>query len=166
MASISPRKAKKFFKAKIKFTLGPMELNDMLRRNADICVIDMRTPKDYANGHIRRAVNLPKKDWKSCSGLCKDKVNIIYCYSEACKIAAAAASDFSAKGYRVVELQGGFEAWRFYDLPVERSPRFYPLPDQARVRTHLEYRLLKLNRRKKHIGERLVKMFSGHNLWL
>ena len=119
MTRVSPRKARRFFKAKRIFTMGPVQLASLIRRHDDINIIDMRTYHDYAVGHVLGARNLPRERWHTYAGLSKDKVNIIYCYSEACRMAADGASDFAAHGYPVIELEGGFESWLFYNLPVD-----------------------------------------------
>ncbi len=120
---VSPRKAKKFFRAKREFTIGPVELNHMIRRHEDINIVDMRTSGDYADAHIPGATNLPRSKWSTCAHLERKKLNIVYCYSEVCRMAAVAESDFAAHGYPIVQLDGGFEAWQFYGLPTESLRR-------------------------------------------
>jgi rhodanese-related sulfurtransferase len=51
--------------------------------------------------------------------LSKDKLNILYCYSEVCHLAAKAATKFAQAGYPVMEMDGGWEAWKEHDLPIE-----------------------------------------------
>ncbi|MCK4960550.1 MAG: rhodanese-like domain-containing protein [Planctomycetes bacterium] len=120
---VSPRKAKKFFRAKREFTIGPVELNCMIRRREDINIVDMRTSGDYAAAHIPGATNLPRSKWPTCAHLERKKLNVVYCYSEVCRMAAVAESDFAAHGYPIVQLDGGFEAWQFYGLPIESLRR-------------------------------------------
>lgn len=115
----NPKKAKEFFDAKMEFTIGPIELNDMLKHQENINIIDVRKLEDYVKGCIPGAINLPKDMWGYPVGLSKDKVNIVYCYSHVCHLAAAAARDFAEHGYPVMELEGGFEEWQRYGLPVE-----------------------------------------------
>jgi len=119
MIAASPRKAAKFFSAKMNFTTGPVELKNMIERGEDISIVDVRAPEDYATGHIPGAVNCPKGKWDTFAGLARDKVNIIYCYSEACHLAASAAMRFAEHGYPVMELEGGFETWKQNQFPVE-----------------------------------------------
>jgi rhodanese-related sulfurtransferase len=133
MFVVNPRKAKKYFKTRKEYVIGPEELNFMIRRKANINIIDMRTRVDYINGHVPGAINLPRDMWDSCLGLSKNILNIVYCYSVACRMAAP-----------IVELEGGLEAWAFYCLPVEKSARYYPLPTKVRSDNfHLEQRKLK-----------------------
>jgi len=113
-----PAKAQEYFAAKMAFTTGPVELNRALNTN-DVAIIDVRAEEDYAKGHIPGAVNLPKTKWSTLAGLHKDKTNVLYCYSQVCHLAAAAALEFAGKGFPVMELEGGFDEWREHDLAIE-----------------------------------------------
>lgn len=119
MTLVNSKKAEKFFKSKLEFTTGPVELDSMMKSGENINMIDVRLPVDYAIGHIPGAMNLPKENWDTFKGLSIDKINIIYCYSEACHLAAAGAREFAAHGYSVMELEGGFEGWKKNNLPVK-----------------------------------------------
>ena len=119
MVIASPQKAKQFFEAKMNFTTGPAELNQMIKDNEDINIIDVRAAEDFAQGHIPGAINLPKERWSTPAGLSSDKTNIVYCYSEVCHLAAAAAKAFAEQGFPVMELEGGFEEWNGYNMPVQ-----------------------------------------------
>jgi rhodanese-related sulfurtransferase len=116
-----PVKAREYFEDKITFTTGPVELDRMLKAHEDISVIDVRAEEDYSKGHVPGAINLPKERWDTLEGLSKDKVNILYCYSMVCHLAATAACEFAAKGFPVMELEGGFDEWREYGLEIETS---------------------------------------------
>ena len=121
---VSPRKAKKYFSAKMNFTTGPVELDEMIKKQENIIIIDVRKPEDYKRGHIPGAINKYRAEDESYTGLSKKRNNIIYCYSEQCHLAAAAAKEFADKGYPAIELEGGFEAWKEHNLPIEESPSF------------------------------------------
>ena len=115
-----PQKAKEYFEAKISFTTGPVELERMMKQGENINIVDVRAAEDYAEGHIPGAVNLPKDKWHSLDGLRKDKTNVLYCYSQVCHLAATAAVEFASKGYPVMELEGGFRAWKEHDMEIEK----------------------------------------------
>lgn len=104
-------KAREFFAARLAFTTGPVEVKGMLDRNEAVTVIDVRRPDDYAAGHLPGAINLPQGKWHTANGLKKDNVNILYCYSQTCHLAAAAALELATQGYRVMEMEGGYAAW-------------------------------------------------------
>ncbi len=119
MTLVSPRKAHKYFKAKMEFTTGPVELDRMIKEHENVNIIDVRSPDDYSLEHIPGAINLPKGRWSSCSGLSREAVNVVYCYSEDCHLAATAAMEFTDQGFSVIELEGGFEGWKDHNLPIE-----------------------------------------------
>lgn len=114
-----PAKAKAYFEAKMAFTTGPIELERAIRAG-EVNVVDVRAAEDYAEGHIPGAVSLPKERWQTLEGLRKDKTNVLYCYSQVCHLAAAAAVVFSGKDYPVMEMEGGFKAWKDYELDIEK----------------------------------------------
>ncbi len=113
-------RAKAYFQDKMAFTTGPVELERMMK-SGDINVVDVREADDYAKGHIPGAVNLPHEKWDTLEGLKKDKINVLYCYSQVCHLAATAALEFLDKGYSVMELDGGFPAWKDMDFEVEKE---------------------------------------------
>ena len=114
-----PAKAKEFFEAKMAFTTGPVEL-ERLMKNKEVNIVDVRAAEDYAQGHIPGAVNLPKDQWSSLKGLRKDKMNVLYCYSQVCHLAATAAVEFAGKGYPIMELDGGWRWWKDDGFDVEK----------------------------------------------
>ena len=117
-----PAKASEYFRAKVEFTTGPVELSHMLeQRNRNINIVDVRASDDYAKGHIPGAISLPSDKWMTFQGLQKDKLNILYCYTQQCHLAATAAAEFAAHGYPVMEMEGGFEAWNAHELPVDNA---------------------------------------------
>jgi len=116
-----PAKARQYFADKMAFTTGPVELARNLKEGADLAVIDVRAESDFAAGHIPGAVNLPKERWQTLEGLRKDALNVLYCYSHVCHLAATAAVEFASKGYSVMEMDGGFRAWKDNELDVEKA---------------------------------------------
>ncbi len=113
-----PAQARQYFADKLAFTTGPVELARNLNRS-DITVIDVREAEDYRKGHVPGAINLPHDKWNSLDGLRKDTLNILYCYTQQCHLAATAAVEFAEKGFSVMEMDGGFEAWKENELEVE-----------------------------------------------
>ena len=85
-----------------------------------VVVLDVRTPDEYAGGHLRGAVNA---DWYAPDFLMKVEAAwpkevplAVYCRSG--KRSAAAASALAKAGYTVCNLQGGYLAWMEAGKPV------------------------------------------------
>lgn len=117
-AQPNPARAHDYFAAKMEFTTGPVELERELK-GGDVVVVDVRAAEDYAKGHVPGAISLPEDRWERPEGLDRSRVNVLYCYSQVCHLAARAAVELSAQGYPVRELEGGFEGWKQNKLPVE-----------------------------------------------
>lgn len=77
-------------------------------------VIDVRTPEEFAEGHIDGAQNIDfqAKDFlEQFSRIDKDRPVYIYCRSG--KRSAKAAEQLSELGFpNIIDLQGGFLAWK------------------------------------------------------
>jgi len=116
---LDPAKAREYFAAKMQFTTGPIELDRLIGQKAHVNVVDVRAAEDYAKGHVPGAINLPKDKWSTYEGLSRDKANVLYCYSQTCHLAAQGALTFAEKGYPVMEMEGGFNAWKAADLKIE-----------------------------------------------
>lgn len=113
-------KAQQYFAAKVAFTLGPVELHSLAEKGS-VNIMDVRAKDDYDKEHVPGAKNLTKDKWDTFEGLDRDKTNIIYCYSQTCHLAANAAVKFASYGFPVMELEGGFEAWKKHNFETEHG---------------------------------------------
>lgn len=123
----SPTAAKRYFEDKLAFTTGPVELERWIKTGEDnLVIVDVRAAEDFAKGHIPGAINLPKDKWDRPDGLAKDKTNVIYCYTQQCHLAPNACVQFASRDYPVMELEGGFAAWKEcqFDIEEESAPRY------------------------------------------
>ena len=117
-----PASARAYFESRLAFTTGPVELDRWIKAGEDnLVVVDVRAAEDFAKGHIPGAINIPKDKWARPQGLAKDKTNVVYCYTQQCHLAATACVQFAAGGYPVMELEGGFEAWKEHELDIEEE---------------------------------------------
>jgi len=118
-----PVRAKAYFEDKLAFTTGPVELEGWIKTHEDnLVVVDVREREDYAKGHIPGSINLPHESWEGLRGLARNKTNVVYCYSQQCHLAAKACAYFAGKGFQVMEMEGGFTAWKQMELDVETEP--------------------------------------------
>lgn len=114
--------ANRFFRDRTQFTTGVHELEVMINGKTDkktYQVVDVRYPADFKKGRVPGAINLPKGKWSDPKGLDKDATLYLYCYTPTCHLAAEAAVELTAQGYRVVEVEGGWERWEFSGFAVE-----------------------------------------------
>lgn len=88
--------------------------------NADVQLVDVRTPAEFAQGHIADALLI---DFKAADfdALCAEKLDkarpvAIYCRSG--KRSAAAAQRLVAAGFEVYNLQGGILEWTGCGKPL------------------------------------------------
>jgi len=116
-----PERARQYFADKMAFTTGPVEVSNNIKQGTEMVVVDVRQAEDYRKGHVPGAINLPQEKWSTYQGLRKELLNVLYCYSQQCHLAAAAALEFAGKGFPVMEMEGGFEAWQEHDLEVEKG---------------------------------------------
>lgn len=83
-------------------------------------LLDVRTPEEYASGHIEGATLLDFNNQeifsKGIADLNKDKTYYIYCHSG--NRSHRAAGMMKENGLKVIELQGGIVAWAMYGMPV------------------------------------------------
>ena len=105
------QKAECFFTAIMAYTLGPVELKEMLEENHAV-VLDVRDKNDYQEGHIPSAISIPRAELdERLDELSKDALYVVYCYNEQCHLAACACRLLASKGYHAMLLDGGYKTW-------------------------------------------------------
>lgn len=95
---------------------------DSLIQSQDIQRLDVRTLAEYSEGHITQAININVMDDSFSSMadslLQKDKPIAVYCRSG--KRSKKAAKILSDKGYKVFELDKGFNSWQAAGKEIEK----------------------------------------------
>ena len=88
---------------------------------AKVQLLDVRTKEEYQQGHIANALQANWNDAaefeKRTASLDATKTLYVYCLSGG--RSAAAASSLRGKGFKVIELKGGINAWKNAALSVE-----------------------------------------------
>ncbi len=83
-------------------------------------LLDVRTPQEYAEGHIDGAlnINIQSDDFRRLveKELSKDSTILVYCRSG--RRSMEAAEILTELGYKVVNLKGGIIGWKEDGLPV------------------------------------------------
>ncbi len=92
------------------------------QNNPDFVIIDVRTPEEFADGHIENAINL---DYYSetfqdeLNNLDKDKTYLIYCRSG--NRSRNALNIMAELNFReVYNISGGISAWKAAGLPTTK----------------------------------------------
>lgn len=75
-------------------------------------LVDVRTPGEYKQGHIENATNINVFDKNFLEQMAKYKKDQpVYVYCRSGGRSMKAANMLKAKGYQVVNLNGGFNGW-------------------------------------------------------
>jgi rhodanese-related sulfurtransferase len=121
------QKAQDFFKEEMSYKINPFGVKKAIEEKANITIVDVRSAKDYAEGHIPGAINIPYEKHSGFHGnetefpgLRKDGYNYVYCYELLCDLAKDASIKFASVGYPVKEMAGGFKSWKEKELPIEK----------------------------------------------
>lgn len=119
----SPAAAKKHFLAKLSVETDAWDVNqDMEAGVTGFVVLDGRSPESFAKEHIRGAVNLHHRlITRQTAAAFKGKLIVTYCTGIGCNASAKAAAKFAALGFKVKELVGGLEWWKFSGFPTGGS---------------------------------------------
>ena len=116
-------RAKKFFEDIISYTIGPFSLDEMItHRINSLNIVDVRDYNNYIEGHIPYAIHIPYKEAKEhLDMLDKDKITIVYTYSDSCPRAYKTALELIEKHYPAVVLRGGFKEWKKFEFDIIKS---------------------------------------------
>jgi len=106
-----------------KTNLSPADFAKQISSMPEAPVLDVRTPGEFAGGHIAKAINV---DWngadfeKGIAGLDKKKPVFVYCLSGG--RSGSAAKMMRESGFvSVFELNGGMIRWRSEGQPEEKT---------------------------------------------
>lgn len=95
------------------------EFDKEIKANS-VQLLDVRTPQEYAEGHIDGAsnINIQSDDFQQRAEkeLSKDSTILVYCRSG--RRSMEAAEMLTKLGYKVVNLKGGIIEWKGDGLPV------------------------------------------------
>ena len=88
-----------------------------------IQLVDVRTPEEFAEGHIQHAVNINFHDEDFSSQIAElNKKRPVYVYCRSGKRSGKAAKEMVALGFtQVVNLKGGLLAWQEARLPIVKD---------------------------------------------
>lgn len=103
----------------------------LLHQSGGLLLIDARHPWFYSQGRIPGAINLPtdegmderikalRPDFEKATR--KGHPIVVYCNGFGCHDARTASKAIAAAGFNVTKFNGGWTAWKNFDLPVESA---------------------------------------------
>lgn len=105
------QKAQCFFQKLLAYTLGPIELKDLMDEGG-VKLLDVRRLEDYEISHIPGAISIPKEELAdNINKLSKEEITVVYCYNQQCHLGIEACLILAEYGYPVMLLEGGFKTW-------------------------------------------------------
>ncbi|MEM8808733.1 MAG: rhodanese-like domain-containing protein [Cyanobacteria bacterium P01_G01_bin.38] len=100
--------------------ITPDELITLIETDSPPAILDVRTPAEYARGHVPGAVNIHFQEISNrldeVAALDQQKI-VVYC--ERGIRASIAETTLEAAGYEVLQLEGDMVGWRSSGLPTE-----------------------------------------------
>ena len=103
-----------------------LEEFERARGGKDVVLLDVRSPKEYAEGHVAGAVNIPvsgvplKQFDESVGKLDKDKTYLVHCARGV--RSANAVSRMEKLGFkRLLDFSGGMAEWQKAGKPLEKA---------------------------------------------
>lgn len=103
--------------------LNPSDLFDALENDDSVVALDARQPFGFEKERIPTAINLPYREMnkESIRHLDKAKTYVCYCDGIGCNASTKGALNMTKLGFRVKELMGGIEWWKFDGYATEGS---------------------------------------------
>lgn len=110
----------RYYESKLQYEIDPWDLNEALQRGDKILLVDTRTAEAYGRSHIPGAVNIPHRTMSAATTRHLDKSALIvtYCDGIRCNGSTKGALNMVQLGFRVKELIGGLDCWRYDGYPV------------------------------------------------
>lgn len=104
-------------------SLSQISANDVkqsLDNKENVTILDVRTPEEYQEGHLKGSILLPVTEVKEkVTKVLPDKDQKIYVHCRSGARSAKATSEMKKLGYtNVYNMQGGIMAWERLEYPV------------------------------------------------
>lgn len=111
----------KFYENKLSYEIDPSDLFNALKTSNEFIAVDTRQASGFENEHIPTAINLPHRliTTESTLHLDKTKTYVCYCDGIGCNASTKGALKMAQLGFKVKELTGGIEWWKFDGYATE-----------------------------------------------
>jgi len=110
-----------FYENKLAYEMDPSDLYDAFQNSKEFIALDSRQTFGYEKEHIPTAINIPHKEMTedSTKHLNKSKIYVCYCDGIGCNASTKGALKMTKLGFKVKELMGGIEWWKFDGYATE-----------------------------------------------
>lgn len=100
--------------------ISPTEAAGLIKESKNLQLIDVRTPPEYADGHLSKAKLIPLQELEArWTEIDKGKPILLYCRSG--HRSGMALKFLQEKGYaQAKHMEGGINAWKAAGLPVTK----------------------------------------------
>jgi len=111
----------KHYENKLAFEMDPSDLFDALNNGEKVIAIDARKAFGFEAEHIPTAINIPHREMtaETTKHLDKDVLYVMYCDGIGCNASTRGALNMAKLGFKVKELMGGIEWWKFDGYATE-----------------------------------------------
>ena len=109
------------YENKLAFEMDPSDLFDALNAGEKVLPLDARKSAGFIAEHIPGAISLPHREMnaENTKDLDKDFVYVVYCDGIGCNASTKGALNMTRLGFKVKELIGGIEWWKFDGYATE-----------------------------------------------
>jgi len=111
------------YEKKLAFEMDPSDLFDALTNGEKVIALDARKAYGFEAEHIPGAINIPHREMneESTQHLDKNVLYVTYCDGIGCNASTKGALNMTKLGFKVKELMGGIEWWKFDGYATERT---------------------------------------------
>lgn len=111
------------YQAKLAYEMDPSDLFDALEKGEDVIALDARKAFGYEKERIPGAINIPHREItaENTRQLDRSKTYVCYCDGIGCNASTRGALNMAKLGFKVKELMGGLEWWKFDGYATEGS---------------------------------------------
>jgi rhodanese-related sulfurtransferase len=105
----------KFYQHKIDYEMDSYDLFIAMEKGENVVPLDTRQREEYKKQQIPGAINIPHREMieESTNHLDKSATYVCYCTGIGCNASTKGALNMTRLGFKVKELIGGIERWKF-----------------------------------------------------
>jgi rhodanese-related sulfurtransferase len=110
-----------FYQNKLAYEIDPSDLFKAMENGENIVPLDARQAAGFENEHIPGAINIPHREMSEASTVSLDRTKTYVCYCDGigCNASTKGALNMTRLGFKVKELIGGIEWWKFDGYATE-----------------------------------------------